>query len=162
MVGVRKEAVTVERKARTEQPEGADLSEIKKPCGRKRRAEKEGMEKQEDSVGVETDTGPPDEAGKLPGITRERVLEELACIAFCRATDYVQVEDGKLIVQDTAGLPDRVARAVVGLKEGTRGVEIKLGDKLRALEILGRSVGLADPGGDTAGLPEIIDDIPDE
>lgn len=91
------------------------------------------------------------------------MLDELCCIAFSRATDYVEIRDGKAVVKDTETLADAAARAVVSIKEGTKGVEVKLGDKLRALEILGRCFGAfdkeTDPGEE--GLPRILDDIAD-
>ncbi|EJW90937.1 phage Terminase small Subunit, partial [gut metagenome] len=94
---------------------------------------------------------------------RERVIEELCCIAFSRATDYVEVRDGKLTVKDTRSLTDAAARGLVGIREGTRGVEIKLGDKLRALELLGRCYGAFDreAGPEPERLPQILDDIED-
>lgn len=95
-------------------------------------------------------------------VTRQRVLEELSCIAFSRATDYIRVEDGHAQVQNTDELSDQAARAIVSIKEGTKGVEIKLGDKMRALELLGRSVGLfeKEPEEPTGLLPvEIVDDV---
>ena len=95
---------------------------------------------------------------------RQRVLDELCCIAFSRATDYVEIRDGKAVVKDTEGLEDAAARAVVSIREGTKGVEVKLGDKLRALELLGRCLGAfdkeSDPGG--AAGPRILDDIEEQ
>lgn len=93
-------------------------------------------------------------------VSRQKVLEELACIAFSRATDYVAIRDGKAEAVDTGALSDEAARAIVSIKEGTRGVEVKLGDKLRALELLGRSVGLFEGSSEECPeLPQIVDDL---
>ena len=37
-------------------------------------------------------------------ITQDRVLKELAAIAFAKATDYAEVKDGQVIIKDTANL----------------------------------------------------------
>ena len=101
-----------------------------------------------EAIGQPTGEGPQTVPAATPGgeaigqPTAAQVLQELAAIAFCRITDYVQVENGKALVLDTAALSDPAARALVSIKEGTKGVEIKLGDKLRALELLGRCLGL--------------------
>ncbi len=93
-------------------------------------------------------------------VTRQKVLEELACIAFSRATDYVTVQGGKAAPVDSDRLSDAAARAIVSIKEGTRGVEVKLGDKLRALELLARVTGLFEPGGQEESPPPcILDDL---
>lgn len=72
----------------------------------------------------------------------ERVLRELASIAFSDAGDYVEVEDGQVRVRDTKALGAEKRAAIALVKEGTRGVELRLHDKLRALEILGKSAGM--------------------
>ena len=80
-------------------------------------------------------------------ITQDMVVEELAAIAFARATDYVQVlndETGSAVVavKNTSGLSDKQVRAIAGIKEGANGIEIKLNDKEKALELLGRHLGM--------------------
>ncbi len=89
------------------------------------------------------------------------MLDELACIAFSRATDYVEIRDGKAFVKDSAGLSDSAARALVSIREGTKGVEVKLGDKLKALELLGRCMGAFDKDSEPAEPAGalILDDI---
>lgn len=105
-------------------------------------------------------------AAKLE-ITRENIMQELAAVGFARATDFVRVETepaprlaihpitGEPIsvpggyyqtvrITDTADLPDDKAAALAGIKQGANGIEVKLHDKLRALELLGKAVGLFD------------------
>ena len=44
------------------------------------------------------------ERQKRTEITQDRVLQELAAIAFAKATDYAEVEDGQVIIKDTVNL----------------------------------------------------------
>lgn len=80
--------------------------------------------------------------GRLEAITGQRVLEELWAIAGVRATDYLEIKDGQLSVRDTAQFPD--SRAVSSVEKSTTGIKIKFYDKLRALELLGKYLGLFD------------------
>lgn len=88
-------------------------------------------------------------------VTQERVVKELACVAFADATDYVQVEtrtavknDGPelsyqtVTLKNTAELSPEQRAAIAGIKQGANGVEVKLHDKIKALELLGRHIGM--------------------
>ena len=75
-------------------------------------------------------------------MTAQRVLEELWAIAGARATDFLEVKDGQLTVRDTAQLPD--SRAIASVEKSTTGIKVKFYDKLRALELLGKYLGLFD------------------
>lgn len=70
------------------------------------------------------------------------VIQELAAIAFSRATDYATVRNGSVFIKDTADLSDSQIRAIAGIKEGANGIEVKLNDKEKALEMLGRHLGM--------------------
>lgn len=91
---------------------------------------------------------------KRTEITQDRVLEELAAIAFARVTDYAEVKDGQAIIKDTGNLDEQQARAIAGIKEGKFGVEIKLNDKEKALELLGRHLGMFKDKVEVSGLDE--------
>ena len=83
-------------------------------------------------------------------ITRERVLKELASIGFAKATDFLTIQGGRVLIK-AALAADKLA-ALASVKEGMYGVEVKLADKARALEMLGKYLGLFDgtnPEGDT-------------
>lgn len=75
-------------------------------------------------------------------VTQDRVVKELAAIAFSRATDYAAVKGGFVCIKDTDSLSDDQVRAIAGIKEGANGIEIKLNDKEKALELLGRHLGM--------------------
>ncbi len=72
----------------------------------------------------------------------EDVLRQLRAIAMADVTKAVKIENGQLTVTDTAGLPEDVKLAVCALEKGTGGVKVKFYDKLRALELLGKALGL--------------------
>lgn len=79
---------------------------------------------------------------KRTEITQDMVLQELAAIAFARATDYVSVMDGMVQVKDTDQLSDSQIAAIAGIKETQNGIEVKLGSKEKTLELLGRHLGM--------------------
>ena len=100
---------------------------------------------------------------KRTGITQDRVLAELSAIAFAKATDYVEVDDdGSVKIKPTASLTDEQKKAIAGIKEGANGIEIKLTDKTKALEMLSRHLGLFnDKLNVNVEAIEIIEDIGD-
>ena len=79
-------------------------------------------------------------------VTQDMVVKELAAIAFARATDYVEIRSngvcGTVVIKPTTDLSDQQVRAIAGIKEGANGIEIKLNDKEKALELLGRHLGM--------------------
>ena len=79
-------------------------------------------------------------------VTQDMVVKELAAIAFARATDYVEIRSNgvcsTVVIKPTTNLSDRQIRAIAGIKEGANGIEIKLNDKEKALELLGRHLGM--------------------
>ena len=94
------------------------------------------------------------ERQKRTEITQDRVLEELAAIAFAKATDYAEVKEGQVIIKDTANLDEQQARAIAGIEEGKFGIKVKLNDKEKALELLGRHLGMFKDKVEVSGLEE--------
>lgn len=86
------------------------------------------------------------ERQKRTEITQDRVLQELASIAFAKATDYVEIRyngvNSNVVIKPTAELSEEQIGAIAGIKEGANGIEIKLNDKEKALEMLGRHLGM--------------------
>ena len=93
------------------------------------------------------------ERQKRTEITQDRVLEELAAIAFARATDYAEVKQDRVIIKDTADLTENQIKAIAGIKEGKFGIELKLNDKEKALELLGRHLGMFKEKVELSGRP---------
>lgn len=96
-----------------------------------------------------------DKRSERTEITQDMVLRELAAIAFADATDYVQVvqkpyltEDGEEVflpdvaITETNELTAIQKKAIVGIKQGKNGIELKLNDKTKALELLGKHLGM--------------------
>lgn len=102
-----------------------------------------------------------EDRGKRTGITQDRVLAELSAIAFAKATDYVEIDDDGLVkIKPTAELTDEQKKAIASIKEGANGIEIKLTDKTKALEMLSRHLGLFnDKLNVNVEAIEIIEDI---
>lgn len=75
-------------------------------------------------------------------VTQDMVVKELAAIAFAKATDYASVRNGNVIIKNTDDLNEDQIRAIAGIKEGANGIEIKMNDKEKALELLGRHLGM--------------------
>ena len=95
-------------------------------------------------------------------MNEETVLEALRAIAFSDFTDYIRVEDGEVRVKDTSQLTDAQRSAIAGIKDTGKGVEIKLHDKQKALELLVKYLGLFDRPEENAGLQVIFDGVPEE
>ena len=95
-----------------------------------------------------------EERQKRTEITQDRVLEELAAIAFARATDYAEIKGECVRIKDTDTLDEQQIRAIAGIKEGKYGIELKLNDKEKALELLGRHLGMFKDKLEVSGLEE--------
>mgnify|MGYP000251171697 CR=1 FL=1 len=105
---------------------------------------------------------------KRTEITQDMVLQELAAIAFAKATDFAQIVNGNVVLTDrviltnTADLSEGQMKAIAGIKKGKNGIELKLNDKEKALELLGRHFGMFKDKLEVSGLDEEknkLDDI---
>ncbi len=91
---------------------------------------------------------------KRTEITQDKVLRELAKIGFADITDYVKIveksytREGKKIsykdieIEETKDIDTEKLGAISSIKQGVNGIEIKLSDKVRALEQIGRHLGM--------------------
>lgn len=120
-------------------------------------------------------------------ITQDRVLEELAAIAFANGSDFARVVEkpvkdpltGTVVMDPETGkprtyrdveliptddLPEEKKKALAGIKWGKNGIEVASCDKLRALDMLGRHLGMFTDKVETTGnvAVEVIYDYGDE
>lgn len=87
-------------------------------------------------------------------ITQDRVVRELAAVAFADVTEVASVRYGVVRLRSTDELTEEQRRAIAGIKETQAGVEIKFNDKLKALELLGRHLGMFKDKVEVSGLAE--------
>ena len=83
------------------------------------------------------------ERSRRTGVNADRVVRELAKIAFVNAADVINAEDATL--RKDAADEDLAAIQAVKVKTfGGDGLEreVKMADKLKALELLGKHLGL--------------------
>ena len=95
------------------------------------------------------------ERSKRTGINADRVLLELARIAFVNADDVINAKDATL--KEKASRDDLAAIQSVKVKSfGEDGIEreIKLADKLKALDMLGRHLAMWNDKLQLSGMEE--------
>lgn len=73
------------------------------------------------------------------GITAERVLRELAQLAFFDASKCLGMLNGDMEKMEEL---ERETASIAAIKIGKGGIEIRFHDKTRALELLGRHMGI--------------------
>lgn len=100
------------------------------------------------------------ECSKRTGVTADRVVRDLARIAFLDPTRLADMD--RATIRDDATEDDRAAIASVKLKSGDDFTEreVKFADKTKALEMLGRHLGMfKDDISLSITAPKILDDI---
>ncbi|MEZ3426496.1 MAG: terminase small subunit [Lachnospiraceae bacterium] len=118
-----------------------------------------------------------EERSRRTGITQDMVISELAAVAFSNMADYARVVEKQAVhitgsgrreplfdskgepvtIQDveltlTDSLTAEQKKALAGIREGKHGIEVTLCDKVRALELLGRHLGMFRGKVEVAGL----------
>lgn len=99
------------------------------------------------------------ERSRRTGVNADRVVRELARIAFADMADVMDLD--AVDVRETISRDDSAAVAKIRRRQTQRGVEceVRMYDKNRALELLGRHLGLfAGSPRAEAELPLIVDD----
>lgn len=90
--------------------------------------------------------------GKRKTITKDQVIRELAAIGLARVTDFLDVRDGELEVLPTGKVSGEKLAAVASVERTSTGLRLKFYDKLKALELLGKYLGVFD--GDHGEQPQ--------
>lgn len=84
-----------------------------------------------------------DERQKRTEITQDFVLRELANIASANGTDFAFVDDsGFARIIPTSQVAETKRSAIAAIKAGANGTEVKTYDKIRALELIGKHLGM--------------------
>ena len=78
----------------------------------------------------------------MKNITPKKVVEELAAIGFARATNFLRVSEGELTVCDTDTLSKADRAAIASIERSGNGIKLKFYDKMKALELLGKYMGM--------------------
>ena len=93
------------------------------------------------------------ERSRRTGINQDRVIQELAKIAFVNASDVIDLK--RATVLEEAAREDLACIQSVKVKDGnTVEREVRLADKLRALELLGKHLGMWTEKVQVSGLEE--------
>lgn len=99
------------------------------------------------------------------GVNQERIIRELARIAFLDPTQLVNMDSAEIL--EDASADDRSAIASVKVKtmSGETDMierEVRFADKIKALELLGKRYGMwiDKQQHDVTGMVQIVDDIP--
>ena len=100
---------------------------------------------------------------KRTEVTADMVIKELAAIAFADRTELAKVDkNGSVRFTPTDRLPDDVKKVISGVKEGKFGTEVSSYDKVKALELLGKHLGLWEKSADNNAendVIKVVDDI---
>jgi phage terminase small subunit len=106
------------------------------------------------------------ELSRRTGVNQERIIRELARIAFVNPPEVVDMDEARIMA--TATEDDTAAIASVKVKtiptENGTGIEreIRFADKIKALELLGKRFGMwiDKQQVDVQGAVQIVDDVP--
>lgn len=82
------------------------------------------------------------EREKRTEITQDKVIKELANLAFTDRTDIVTITSGRVVIQNFNDLTPEQRACIAGVKETKFGIEVSFYGKEKALEMLGRHLGM--------------------
>lgn len=71
-------------------------------------------------------------------VSVEKILKELAAIAFVDRTELVKVSGDEVLIKNTDDLSVDAKKIISGIKQGKHGIEVNSYDKIKALELLGK------------------------
>lgn len=93
-------------------------------------------------------------------ITADRVLAELAAIAFSDRTELAQVdEDGMVTFTPTEQLGSNAKKTIAGIENGKYGTKVTTYDKVKALELIGKHLGMFTASADNSDTLAKLDEV---
>lgn len=131
-------------------------------------ADREGHKLVENSRVSEAISEAMAERSRRTGISQDRVIRELARIAFINPSKVIDAEDASVRYNasedDLAAIQSVKVKTMDGEKGSSIEREVKLNDKIRALELLGKHLGIFKDKLEVEGsVPiKIVDDVDDE
>ncbi len=106
------------------------------------------------------------ERSKRTSVSQDRIVQQLAKIAFSDLKDYVEWNGDSITLKDSDEVDGSVIQSITEtmLPKGGIKKEIKLNDKMKALELLGKHLGMfKDNVNINANMGvTIVDDIKDD
>ena len=84
-------------------------------------------------------------------ITKKQVVDELAAIGFARATNFLRVSEGELTIRNTDSLSKADQAAIASIERSSTGIKLKFYDKMKALELLGKYMGMFEGSAEEEG-----------
>ena len=74
-----------------------------------------------------------------PEVSVHSILQELARIGFARVPDYLEIREDTLLLRNHKELD---GAAIASIEKGSSGWKVKFYDKLKALELMGKHLGM--------------------
>lgn len=71
-------------------------------------------------------------------------MDQLRAIAMARTTEVLSVREGQLEIRSTQELDGDLCDAIASVEKSAGGIKVKFYDKLKALELLGKAMGIFD------------------
>lgn len=103
------------------------------------------------------------ERSKRTGINQDRVIMELAKIALLNPNDVINTEDASVLKNackdDTACIQSVKVKITEGKNGTTTEREVRFGDKVKALELLGRHLGMFKDKVEVSGMDKQKDTL---
>ena len=95
-------------------------------------------------------------------ITAGQIMGQLRAIAMANTTDLLSVREGQLEIRPTGEMDENLCAAIASMEKSAGGIKVKFYDKLKALELLGKAMGIFDrqppaPTGESPLLRAILD-----
>lgn len=90
---------------------------------------------------------------------KKALLNELWAIATTSPADLMEMENGELRYKDPVTFTKKQKAAIASLEKTAGGVKLKLYDKMKALELLGKCLGLFDSRPERETETNLLDTI---